>query len=125
MIDLTDRKNCFYWQTDRKLTVEDYARIFLKRHEVSLEDIIKTLKAGIKSISNIKSIEVITPDKNVIRGNVNIVRKVIINRKSYIVRLHPKGVKNGYFYVEKVAQDLAIEHRLPVPKILEVHEAKN
>ena len=125
MLDLTDRKNCFYWQTDRNLSSEDYVRIFLKQHEVSKEELISILCEGITTIPNIRTIEVDDPDENVTRGNVNIVRKVRINDRSYVVRMHPKEVKNGYFYVEKVAHDLAIQAGLPVATILGVHEAKS
>lgn len=123
MLDLTDRKNCFYWQTDRKLSAEDYARIFLKRHEVLTGELIRILRNGITTIPHLNKIEISDPDENVIRGNVNIVRKVLINNQTYIVRMHPKNVKNGYFYVEQVAHDLAIQTGLPVAKIWEVHEA--
>ena len=125
MLDLTDRKRCFYWQTDRNLSSEDYVRIFLKRHDVPKGELINILRYGITSIPNIKEIEIQDPDENVTRGNVNIVRKVRINDRSNVVRMHPKEVKNGYFYVEKVAHDLAIQAGLPVATILEVHEAKS
>jgi len=125
MLDLTDRKNCFYWQTDRNLSAEDYAQIFLKRHDVPKGELITILRNGITTIPNINKIEIQDPDKNVTRGNVNIVRKLKINNKPYVVRMHPKNVKNGYFYVEKVAHDLAIKAGLPVSKIDEVHEAAN
>ena len=123
MLDLTDRKRCFYWQTDRNLSAKDYANVFLKRHEVSTEELIAILRNGITTIPHLDTIEISDPDENVTRGNVNIVRKALINNKSYVVRMHPKNVKNGYFYVEKVAHDLAIQIGLPVAKILEVHEA--
>lgn len=123
-IDLSDRENCFYWQTDRSLTPQDYDTIFLKRHNTPMQNLITILKNGIQSISA-DSLEIIPADENVVKGNVNIVRKVLINGKQYIVRMHPKGVKNGYFYVEKVALDIAHKHGLPVPQILEVHMATN
>ena len=81
MIDLTDRKDCFYWQTDRDLSPEDYERIFLHRHELSTEVIVGVLESGVSVIPHITSIEVVTPDENVGKGNVNIVRKVILNGK--------------------------------------------
>ena len=125
MLDLTNRQNCFYWQTDRNLSPEDYKRIFLQRNEISTEAIINILKRGIKSIPNITNIEIIEPDENVLKGNVNIVRKVKINEKEYIVRMHPQGVKNGYFYVEKLALEEANKKNIPAPKVLEIHEAED
>lgn len=123
MLDLTDRKNCFYWQTDRTLSSEDYVSVFLKRHNVPKAELVQILRDGITTIPNIDTIEIDDPDENVVRGNVNVVRKVRINRDYYVVRMHPKNVKNGYFHVEKVVHDLAIEEDLPVSKIIEVHEA--
>jgi hypothetical protein len=123
MIDLTDRKSCFYWQTDRNLSAQEYAAIFLKRHELPETEITRILKNGITTTTPIKTLTIEPADENVIRGNVNIVRKVIINVKPYVVRMHPKSVKNGYFYVEKVAHEAAHTNNLPVPRILEVHEA--
>jgi aminoglycoside phosphotransferase (APT) family kinase protein len=125
IFDLTDRKNCFYWQTDRKLSTQDYAQLFLKRQEVPIEELSKILSEGISLFKNITSLQIEEPDENVVRGNVNIVRKVHINGQTYVVRMHPKKVKNGYFYVEKTAHEAAIKSGLPVANILEVHEAQN
>lgn len=125
MLDLTDRRSCFYWQTDRNLSGEDYVRIFLHRHEIPSEEIIKVLSEGITSIKNISNIHIHEPDLNVLKGNVNIVRKVEINNQSYIVRMHPKGVINGYFYAEQMALNACLQKRLPVPQVLEIYEAVN
>lgn len=122
MIDLSSRQNCFYWQTDRDLTPEDFEQIFLKRHQITDDEIVSILKNGIKSL-HVGTVSLIPADENVVKGNVNIVRKVMINDSEYVVRMHPKGVKNGYFYVEKLLLKAAKEHGLPVPEILEVHEA--
>lgn len=123
-IDLSDRTNCFYWQTDRNLSPEDFKEIFLKRHQTSDTDIVEVLKNGITSLSA-ESLELVPADENVIKGNVNIVRKIRLKGKEYVVRMHPKSVKNGYFFVEKIALMLAEKHNLPVPQILEVHEASD
>lgn len=125
MIDLTDRAQCFYWQTDRLLSPEDYNKIFLHRHELSTAVIIDVLKHGITTIPHIHALDVISPDENVLKGNVNIVRKVSINGNNYIVRMHPRGVKNGYFYVEQLALTSAKENGVPVPVVLEIHEARD
>jgi aminoglycoside phosphotransferase (APT) family kinase protein len=122
-IDLTDRKNIFYWQTDRKLTPEDYSRIFLKRHEVTDEELITILERGITTIPGKKHIAIIPADAGILKGNVNIVRKVTINDKPFVVRIHPKGVKNGYFFAEKVALDHVQKVGVPAPIVLEVHTA--
>lgn len=125
MIDLTDRSHCFYWQTDRHLSAEDFARIFLRRHEIDTEELVRILKMGIHSISGDKEIEIETSDENVIKGNVNIVRKIKINGQPFVARMHPKGVRNGYFYAEKLVLELAKTNGLPVPKVIEVHKAES
>lgn len=125
MLDLSDRSQCFYWQTDRKLTAKEYEQYFLKRHEVSKSELEDCLRRGIQSIQPIEQLEIIDPDENVLRGNVNIVRKVRINGREYIARIHPQGIKNGYFYAEREALNAAQSAGLPVPQILEVHEAES
>lgn len=123
MLEIGNRKNVFYWQTDRNLTVEDYEAFFLKRHSTDPQRITEVLQRGLTSVPKLDTVRIIEPDEDIKKGNVNIVRKITIGESPYIVRLHPAGVKNEYFYVEKVAQDMAISRGLPAPKILEVHEA--
>lgn len=123
MIDLFNRTHCFYWQTDRELSPEDYAEIFLKRHEIADNEIAQVLREGVTAIDTSRQLEIVPADENVVKGNVNIVRKVLIDGRSYVVRLHPKGVKNGYFYVEQAALQAAKRHDIPVPEVIEVHEA--
>lgn len=121
MFDLTDRKHVFYWQTDRKLSADDYARIFLKRHEVPDRELVNVLDKGITVIPGKKHITIEPTDENVLKGNVNIVRKVTINDRKYVVRMHPRGVKNGYYFVEKIALDFARAEGVPTPEVLEIH----
>lgn len=123
MIDITDRNNCFYWQTDRNLTALDYERIFLHRQEISDDTLIAVLRRGIHSITETSTITIIPPDVNVKKGNVNIVRKITIDAKPYVVRMHPQGVKNGYFYTEQAALAAAHAKGIPVPQVMEIHEA--
>jgi len=123
MLDISDRHSCFYWQTDRNLSAEAYVNTFLKRQALSEETLVEILRGGVKSQPDVSKIKISAPDENVLKGNVNIVRKIQIADQSYIVRLHPQGVKNGYFYVEKLALELAQNHGLPVPTALEIHQA--
>lgn len=125
MFDLSDRKNCFYWQTDRNLRADDYLRIFLKRQEISDSILIDILRHGITSFSVRGEIVLDSPDENVLKGNVNIVRKATINGDRYLVRMHPRGVKNGYFFVEECAWNAAKDMGIPVPIGIEVHEASS
>lgn len=125
MLKISDRNNCFYWQTDRNLSPEDYEKYFLKRHAIPSADIIASIRKGVTVLGQISELSVTEPDDEVKKGNVNIVRRVNINKKPYIARIHPQGIKNGYFYVEQIALNLAVSNGLPAPKILEVHEARD
>jgi len=123
MLNLADRTHCFYWQTDRNLSAEDYAHYFLNRQAISDAVLIDILRGGITGLRNSAEIEIITPDENVLKGNVNIVRKVRIDGKPFIARFHPQGIKNGYFHVEKLALQKAKQHGIPVPAVVEIHQA--
>lgn len=123
MLDLTDRRNVFYWQTDRNLSSADFERIFLKRHEIATSELERVLRQGLTSVGPITSLTIDSPDSNVTKGNVNIVRKIQLNQQPFVVRMHPPGVKNGYFFVEQAALTMAHQRGLPVPRILEVHTA--
>ncbi|MBI3955821.1 phosphotransferase [Candidatus Gottesmanbacteria bacterium] len=124
MIDLTDRKNIFYWQTDRKLSPEDYKRIFLGRHDLPTDVIRDVLTHAVTTLERTGSITILPPDESILKGNVNIVRKVLINGTTYVVRMHPPGLKNGYFFAEQQALARAASAGVPVPHVLEVHEAR-
>lgn len=124
MLEIQDRRNVFYWQTDRNLSSPDYEKHFLKRHEVPNSELTAVLEQGITTIPSPKVV-IEDLDNEVKKGNVNIVRKVQINGEPFIARMHPFGIKNGYFYVEQVALRIAQDSNIPVPQILEVHEARN
>ena len=124
MLNLADRTNCFYWQTDRNLSAEDYARHFLNRQAVSDAILMDILRNGITGLRDSAKIEIIAPDENVLKGNVNIVRKVRIDDKPFIARFHPQGIINGYFHAEKLALQKAKEHGIPVPAVVEIHQAR-
>ena len=81
------------------------------------------LTRGITGLGAIHTLTFIPPDESILKGNVNIVRKVIINGTTYVVRMHPPGVKNGYFFVEQQALLRAAATGVPVPNVLEIHEA--
>ncbi len=121
---IADRRSCFYWQTDRNLSVEDYDKYFLKRQQISNDKLVEVLKQ-VKCLGSVQTVQILEPDTEVVKGNVNIVRKVEINGTIYVARIHPFGIKNGYFYVEQLALARAKLEGLPVPEILEVHEAQN
>lgn len=79
MMDFSDRTNCFYWQTDRNLKAEDYSKIFLHRHEIKDDELIRCLQLGLKTVGKIHSLKLKPTNDGLLKGNVNIVREVSIN----------------------------------------------
>lgn len=115
---IEDRSDCFYWQTDRVIDPAIAGDIFAKRHElVSDAELKEQLQKDIgKKVTVVSRKE--SDQTNL--GNVNAVRTIKVENKEYIVRSHPKGLVNGYFWVEKVAADLARSHNLNAYKTLKV-----
>lgn len=59
-------------------------------------------------------------------GNVNSIRVgVLESGKEVIIRCHPKGVRNGYFYAESLASQIALEKGIPAYKTYLIHELEN
>lgn len=112
----------FYWQTNRPLTAAETKRVFIERHE-QLEDAVLCMMVdhGMKSAGfgkNDRKIAAINPI--IRRGSVNSVIPVVLQSgRKVILRIHPKQVKNGYFWAEKAATDAA--RKLGVPTYETVH----
>lgn len=121
-----DRSTCFYWQTDRRISVEEQAMIWKDRHsaitnEELLDKINKELK-GVK-LSYIKPLDL---EAQTSLGNVNSIRiGVLESGEEVIIRCHPKGVKNGYFYAESLAAKTALSHGIAAYQTYGIHELEN
>lgn len=121
-----DRSACFYWQTDRKISVEEQAMIWKDRHsaitnEALLDKINKELE-GIK-LSYIKPLDL---EAQTSLGNVNSIRiGVLENGEEVAIRCHPKGVRNGYFSAESLAAKIAFAHGIPAYHTYGIHELEN
>lgn len=120
---ISDRKNCFYWQTDRSISAEEASIIWKDRHSaITNEELLNSLN---KSLNGYKLSFIKPFDKNAQTslGNVNSIRVgVLEDGEEVIVRCHPKGIKNGYFYVESLASKIALENNLPAYKTYTIHE---
>jgi fructosamine-3-kinase len=127
IIDLSDRTNMFYWQTNRKITAKQMKKIFLdRRNTVSREDTINAIEYGMtkagKTITQAKVSKLSDP---IPRGSVNNVLKAELNDGSeVVVRMHPYFVQNGYFWSEKVATEEARKKGVPVFKTYYVDDSK-
>lgn len=126
-IDLSNRKGMFYWQTNRPLSASDTKTIFLDRHENIDSDILQQIVSeGMKSAGFTNSDTVVKNIHSVIkRGSVNSVIPIsLISGKKIIVRIHPKDVINGYFWVEKIATDLARTYGVPTYETLYIDDTQ-
>ena len=105
---ICDRSECFYWQTDRKISAEETALIWKDRHSaITNEELFEKINSELTD-NKLKYIKPFDETAQTSSGNVNSIRVgVLENGKEVIIRCHPKGVKNGYFYSESLAASLA------------------
>lgn len=115
-LDLSDRSDMFYWQTNRRITAEQQKKIFLDRHQavkkIEAQAAIEygMIQAG-KKESDAKVIELSNP---IDYGSVNSVLKATLaDETKIVIRMHPHYVKNGYFWAESIASSEA--KKLGVP----------
>ena len=123
---ITDRSDCFYWQTDRKISAEEAAEIWKDRHSaISNEELLIKVNNHLNDIklAYIKPFDI---NAQTSLGNVNSARVgVLENGQEVIIRCHPKGVENGYFHVESLASAIALENGIPAYKTYCVHDLEN
>lgn len=123
---ICDRTDCFYWQTDRQITVQEQANIWKDRHSVISND---ELLEKIKSRNSDVKLAYIKPfDENAqtSQGNVNSVRVgVLENGQEVVIRCHPKGLRNGYFYSESLAAKVAKANGIPAYDTYVIHNAND
>ena len=120
---ICDRSDCFYWQTDRKISVEEAALIWKDRHSaITNEELFNKINSELKE-DRLKYIEPFDINAQTSVGNVNSIRVgVLESGKKVVIRCHPKGVKNGYFYSESLASKVALENGIPAYKTYIIHD---
>jgi aminoglycoside phosphotransferase (APT) family kinase protein len=111
---ISDRSNVFYWQTDRQITPKETGIIWADRHRYFTDEEIKSHINQFWLDNKITSLIPLDAEASTNLGNVNSVR-IAHTEKGHdvIIRLHPKGIQNGYFYVEAEAARQAKMMRLP------------
>lgn len=121
-----DRSSCFYWQTDRKISVEEQAAIWKDRHSAILnEELLDKINKELKG-AKLDYIKPLDLEAQTSLGNVNSIRVgVLENGKKVVIRCHPKGVRNGYFYAESLAAKKALENEIPAYSTYGIHELEN
>ena len=121
-----DRSDCFYWQTDRKITAEEAAFVWKDRHFGITSDEILDKANAILENGQLVLIEPLDENAQSSVGNVNSNRiGTLSDGIKVIIRCHPKGVRNGYFFVESLAAKLAVENGLPAYKTYGINELSN
>lgn len=123
---ICDRRDSFYWQTDRKISANEAAMIWKDRHSaIKNEELLDKINLELKD-DKLLYIKPFDENAQTSLGNVNSIRVGILESgKEVIIRCHPKGIKNGYFYVESLASKIALEHNLPAYKTYVIHELEN
>ncbi len=123
---IADRSDCFYWQTDRKISAEEAAMIWKDRHSaITNEELVDKINFGLKG-DKLSYIKPFDANAQTSSGNVNSIRVgVLESGKEVIIRCHPKGVRNGYFYAESLASKMALGKGIPAYKTYCIHELAN
>ena len=123
---ISDRSDCFYWQTDRKISAEEAAMIWKDRHSaISNEELLTKINSELKD-DKLAYIKPFDENAQTSLGNVNSIRVgVLESGKEVIIRCHPKGVRNGYFYAESLASNIALDNGIPAYKTYCIHELEN
>lgn len=91
---ICDRTDCFYWQTDRKITVEEQAEIWKDRHSaISNGELLEKINSRNNSVK-LSHIEPFDENAQTSQGNVNSARVgVLVNGQEVVIRCHPKGLR--------------------------------
>lgn len=123
---ISDRSECFYWQTDRKISAEEAAIIWKDRHSaITNEELLDRINSELK-VDKLSYIEAFDEDAQTSLGNVNSIRVgALESGKKVIIRCHPKGVKNGYFHSESLASSIALKNNIPAYNTYLIHELEN
>ena len=122
---IIDRKNSFFWQTDRKITQEETREIWEDKHRgittlELLESVNKVMDNKVKFIKDVNE------DDQTNLGFINSVRVGVLNDgREVIIRCHPKGVKNGYFHAESLVSSLLKKSGLPAYYTFAIHDLVN
>lgn len=127
ILDLSDRTNMFYWQTNRKISAQQDKDIFLSRHaRFDHQGLCIAAAAGMKKAgfsgadAQVRAIEPI-----ITNGLINTVVPVILKSgRNIILRMHPPEVKNGYFWVESAAAKAALLAGVPTYACLVVDDSR-
>lgn len=123
---IIDRNECFYWQTDRKISAEEAATIWKDRHSaIKNDELMVKINKELKE-DKISYIEPFDKNAQTNLGSINSVRVGSLESgKKVIIRCHPKGIRNGYFHVESLAANIALMKGIPSYNTYIIHDLEN
>jgi len=118
--DIVDRNDLFYWQADRKVSPEVAGTIWADRFANIDFNELKTIAN--KYLTD-KIVEINPASLNGTKNGINIVRAATTESgREVIIRAHPRGIRNGYFFAESAAANAAIAAGLPTYHTYATHE---
>jgi len=122
---IADRQDVFYWQTDRGITPQEAGIIWTDRHGYFTdEDIIEAVNQALDGKDTVANLEPFKEEAQTNLGNVNSVRiATLASGQTVVIRCHPRGICNGYFYAESLASETARKAGLPAYSTLAIHDA--
>lgn len=123
---ICDRTESWCWQTDRKISQAEVREIWQDKHRgISSKELIEKVNKELKD-NKLISINEVDKDSQENLGFINSVRVGILdNGKRVIIRCHPKGIKNGYFYVESLVAKKLKEIGLPTYSTYCIHDLED
>lgn len=120
---IADRRDVFYWQTDRAVDPEQAGHIWADRHRYFTDDELVGAVNIVLAENKLKGIEPLDLGAQTNLGNVNSVRVgELESGNEVVIRCHPKGIRNGYFHAEAEAAKRAKQAGLPSYDTLAVHD---
>lgn len=123
---IIDRSDVFYWQAERKITEEEAGEIWKDRHSAIKNSKLIEVVNSILINDECVSIDEVDSNKQESNGSVNSNRVGHLKSgKDVIIRCHPRGVENGYFYVESLVAKLLLENGLPSYHTYAIHDCKD
>ncbi len=123
---IVDRSDLFYWQAERRVTEEEAAMLWKDRHSrIKNSQLIYKVNECLIDDKCV-SIDDVDPKKQEANGSVNSNRVGHLQSgKKVIIRCHPYGVENGYFYVESLVANMLVQHGLPAYHTYAIHDCEN
>lgn len=122
---ISDRRNVFYWMTDRNISQKEMREIWQDKHRgITTSELLELVNREMKN--RVKYIKEFDPNDQTNEGYINSVHTAVLkDGKEIIIRCHPQGIKNGYFFAESLIAKTQREKGLPTYYTYAIHELKD